>query len=267
MSNGSAEKKLKAMREGGHKLGRILAVLLEVAQPGVRLNAIETMATELIGKTGGTPSFQTVKGYSWATCLCVNEAVVHGVPSDVLLTEGDILTIDVGLLYKGFHTDTAWTTLISNIKHQISNIQIKNQKVEEKEKFLRVGEEALKKAIEQARVGNRVGHISQVIQETIEGAGYHIVHSLVGHGVGKKLHEEPQIPGFLKKRDLAKTPELHAGMTLAIEVIYARGSGGVTYESADGWTIKTSDKSDSAVFEHTITVTSDNPVILTARTN
>ena len=258
MNKESDEKKLVAMREGGKKLAGILEELLDAAEPGTSLRTIDNLAEKLIAREGGTPSFKTVKGYHWATCLCVNEAVVHGVPSDVLLTEGDMLTIDVGLLYKGFHTDTAWTKIVTSNETKVTSDKIR---------FLHTGEEALTKAITQAREGNHVGDISRVIQTTIEGAGYHIVHSLVGHGVGKKLHEEPQIPGFLKKGELAKTPELHAGMTLAIEVIYARGSGGVTYESADGWTIKTSDKSDSAVFEHTITVTSDNPVILTARTN
>ena len=259
MKRATGDVKIAAMTEGGRKLGRILQQLLHAAQPGVRLNAIETMATDLIGKAGGTPSFQTVKGYSWATCLCINDAIVHGVPTDRKLTEGDIFTIDVGMVYKGFHTDTAWTKIIQNSQLTMNNVG-------EKERFLNAGKEALKIAIEQAKAGNHVGHISQAIQTVIEGAGYGIVKTLVGHGVGRSLHEEPQIPGFVKG-DISRTPLLVAGMTLAIEVIYARGNGAVSYESSDGWTIKTRDGSDAAVFEHTIAIGSVGPIILTGRTD
>lgn len=238
---------IHTMSEGGKRLGEILANLLAFAGSDVRLDAIEQLAQTLIAKSGGAPSFQTVKGYQWATCLCVNEVVVHGVPSPYVLKNGDILTIDIGLLYKGLHTDTAWTKKIGG----------------ENDVFLKVGESALEKAIVQARVGNYVGHISQAIQDTIEGAGYSIVKSLVGHGVGRELHEPPQIPGFVRGR-IENTEKLVQGMTLAIEVIYAQGKGIVVYANDDGWSIATADHSLSAVFEHTIVVTNGTPRILTA---
>lgn len=239
-------KKLAAMREGGQKLARILEDLLTRADAGVTLLSLEERAQKLIEDTGGSPSFQTVKGYKWATCLCVNEVVVHGIPSEYLLKDGDLLTIDIGLFYKGFHTDTAWTKTIGK----------------QNETFLKVGEKALRKAIDKARPGNRVGHISQTIQHIIEGAGYGVVKSLVGHGVGRKLHEVPQIPGFLTG-DIDNTLPLVPGMTIAIEVIYAQGDGRVVYDNDDGWSIATADRSLSAVFEHTLVITAKEPVVLT----
>lgn len=242
------------MREGGAKLGAILQDLLAMAQPGVALLDIEARAQELIRQAGGEASFQTVKGYRWATCLCVNDVVVHGVPTPYVLKEGDILTVDVGLRYGGFHTDTAWT---KEVKGQRSK-----GKSEEKETFLRVGEEALRRAIEKVRAGNRVGHISQAIQDTVEASGYSIVKTLVGHGVGRELHEAPQIPGFIRG-PVEATPKLEEGMALAIEVIYAMGDGRVGYSTKDGWSIASQDGSTTAVFEHTVLVTEGEPEVLT----
>lgn len=246
------------MHEGGAKLGAILQKLLVRAEVGVSLLDLEALAVQLIGEAGGEPSFKTVKGYKWATCLCVNDVVVHGIPTPYVLKDGDMLTIDVGLLYKGFHTDTAWTKLIqgrqsSDISHQIEKT---------KEKFLKIGEEALWEAVKQAKAGNRIGHISQAIQKIIEGAGYGIVRTLVGHGVGQELHEAPQVPGFLKGQT-SETPELVAGQTLAIEIIYAMGSGAVVYPNDDGWSIASRDGSLTAVFEHTIVITGGEPHVLT----
>lgn len=239
---------IKVMSEGGRLLGNILKALLQEAKLGVKTKDLDNLAQNLIEKIGGKPSFKTVKGYKWATCMCVNNEVVHGIPNDVL-SEGDVLCIDIGLFYKGFHTDTAWTKLI------------KNQKEESIERFLAAGKRALYKAINQVRIGNRVGHISKAIQETIEEGGYSVVKALVGHGIGKKLHEEPQIPGFLTS-DIKATPQLEEGMVLAIEVIYNEGSDQVMHKN-DGWTIVTKDGSNSAVFEHTVVVTKEGAQILT----
>lgn len=243
------------MREGGAKLGAILQKLLEAAQPGVSLLSIDEMADRLITEAGGEASFKSVEGYKWATCLCVNEVVVHGIPTARILAESDILTIDVGMIYKGFHTDTAWTKIIANSQSRIANR-------EEKTKFLHAGQLALERAINQAKIGNRVGHISQTIQRVIEGAGYGVVRTLVGHGVGRALHEEPQIPGILKT-SIELTPKLEEGMTIAIEVIYAAGSPAVVYDNDDGWSIASKDRSLTAVFEHTVAITTEGPIVLT----
>ena len=240
---------IDAMREGGAKLGAILQQLLNKAQPGVALLEIETLADRMIVEAGGEASFKTVKGYKWATCLCVNDVVVHGIPTKYVLKDGDIFTIDVGILYKGFHTDTAWTKIIGPQNEEVN-------------KFLKTGEDALWQAIAQARAGNRIGHISQTIQQIIEGAGFGIVKTLVGHGVGRELHEAPQVPGFLKV-PIEATPELLKDMTIAVEVIYAAGSGAVVYSNDDGWSIATRDGSLTAVFEHTIVITEGQPQVLT----
>ncbi len=257
MIDTKSKAEIDTMREGGRKLGIILNELLNVAQPGITLKALDKHADEMIQESGGTASFKTVQGYQWATCLCVNDVVVHGIPTEYILQSGDILTIDVGILYKGFHTDTAWTKIVHSSGSTVDS-QVK--------KFLSTGQEALKRAIEQAKVGNRIGHISQAIQQTIEGAGYSIVKTLVGHGVGRELHEEPQIPGAIKI-PIIETRELIEGMTIAIEVIYAMGSGVVVYDNDDGWSIATRDGSLSSVFEHTVAITSRGPYVLTQTTS
>lgn len=243
------------MREGGKKLGNILQILLTSAVAGITLLQLEDQAQKLIAEAGGTPSFQTVDGYRWATCLCVNEVVVHGIPTPYLLQVGDVLTIDIGMLYKGFHTDTAWTKIITNEKLQVTNY-------EEKQTFLNIGMLALERAMEAAKVGNHIGDISYVIQKTIEDAGYSVVKSLTGHGVGKVLHEDPQIPNYVRGK-IDNTSLLVEGMTIAIEPIYTMGKGEVVYENDDGWTIATRDRSLSAVFEHTIALTHEGSLVLT----
>ncbi len=255
--NVKTKEEIAIMKEGGSRLASILKELLAMANPGVTLLSIDKRADELIAAAGGFPSFKTVKGYSHATCLCINDEVVHGVPNERMLAEGDLLTIDIGLVYQGLHTDTAWTKIIS---HQPSAIS--HQQYQDKEKFLKIGEEALWKGIREARAGNRIGNISKVIQETIEGAGYSIVKTLVGHGVGRELHEAPQIPNFLKG-DIASTGELEEGMTIAIEPIYAAGVGDIVYSNTDGWTLATRDRTLSAECEHSVAVTAGEPLVLT----
>lgn len=254
MINIKSPLEITIMREGGRKLSEILQKLLDFAQPGVSLNQIETEANKLIALSGGSASFKTVPDYHWATCLCVNDCIVHGIPTDYILKDGDNLTIDIGLLYQGFHTDTAWAKVVRSPDSKIT--------IDEKIKFLKTGEEALAQAIEKAKIGNHIGDISAAIQTTIEGAGYSIVKSLVGHGVGRELHEEPQIPGFLRSK-IENTTLLIEGMVIAVEVIYAMGSGEAVYGSDDGWTIVTRDGSISAVFEHTLALTAGGTHVLT----
>ncbi len=249
--------KIQRQREGGKKLGIILQKLLDMANVGISLVDIEEEAQRLIKAAGGTPSFQTVEGYRWATCLCINDEVVHGVPRGYVLQDGDLLTIDVGMLYKGYHTDTAWTKIVT-----YSDFTLDTFKYRDLSSFLHVGEQALFRAIKQAKAGNRIGHISQVIQTTVENAGFHVITALVGHTVGKELHEKPQIPGYLRG-SIEKTPVLVNGMTIAIEVIYSMGSSHIVYANDDGWTLATSDGSLSAVFEHTILVSEHYPEVLT----
>ncbi len=253
MKKPNIQEKIHAMTEGGQKMGTILKELMDVSKPGVNLLQIEALAQKRIKEAGGVPSFPTVEDYQWATCLCVNEVIVHGIPVDRVLVDGDLFTVDIGMIYKGYHTDTGWTKIVTD------NPETINKKNAE---FLRVGEEALWKAIDQARVGNRIGHISKTIGDIVQGAGFGIVKSLVGHGVGTELHEPPQIPGFLRG-SVEHTLPLVAGMTIAIEVIYTMGKPEVYYPNDDGWSIATRDGSLTAVFEHTVEVTADQPNVLT----
>lgn len=253
--NPKSQEEIQIMTEGGRKLGNIRDALLEFAHPKVTLLQVEEHAQELIEKSGGTPSFKTVGGYAWATCLCVNDVIVHGIPTMYELRDGDLFTLDIGLLYKGFHTDTAWTMTVGGNTSISGGITAHSH-------FRSVGEAALEGAIREAKIGNRVGDISRAIQTTVEGAGYSVIRALVGHGVGRMLHEEPQIPGYLRG-SVADTPELVEGMTIAIEVIYAEGASGVMYKGDDGWSIATRDGSLSAVFEHTIAITKNGPSVLT----
>lgn len=244
--------KIEAMKEGGAVLSATLTELLAIAQPGTTLLEIEALAQKRIREAGMKPSFSTVADYKWATCLCVNDVIVHGIPTKYALGEGDLLTIDIGLINRQYHTDTAWSKVVCRPSYAIDPDVLE---------FLDVGSKALREAIKEARAGNNVGHISKVIQDRVAGHGYGIAKQLVGHGVGKTLHEPPQIPGYLKGR-IEKTPPLSEGMTIAIEVIYTMGSPVMSYDP-DGWSIRTKDHSLSAVFEQTLAVTATGPQILT----
>lgn len=254
MSNKQTEQKIAAMKEGGAVLSSVLKELVDMAVPGVSLLEIEALAQKRIKEAGMKPSFSTVADYKWATCLCINDVIVHGIPSEYRVKEGDVLTIDIGLIHNKYHTDTAWTKVI---RAPESAYEIPAHV----KKFLQTGLDALLQATKQARNGNRVGHISKTIQDIVEGAGYGIAKSLVGHGVGTTLHEPPQIPGYLKGA-IEKTPLLTTGMTIAIEVIYTMGNPAMIYLD-DGWSIATRDHSLSSVFEHTIAITDGDPLILT----
>lgn len=248
-----SEDEIILMTEGGKLLCDIRNNLLKEIKPGALPIEIDLLAQKLIAQAGGSPSFMTVNDYKWATCISVNDGVVHGIPPNTPLNVGDVVGLDVGLLYKGYHTDTSWTVFLPG-QDTAQNTQVND--------FLKIGKEALEKAIVQARVGNRVGHISQAIQQTVEGAGFSVVRSLVGHGVGKTLHESPQVPGILT-RPVNKTPELVDGMVLALEVIYNLGKPEIKFKNEDGWTLVTKDGTISGLFEHTVHVSATGPHVLT----
>lgn len=253
MSLIKTEAELEIMARGGKILARIRDRLLDEVKVGTVPLQIDNLAKKLIQEAGGRPSFMTVKDYKWATCINVNDEVVHGIPGDKPLKEGDVVGLDVGLFYEGFHTDTSWTTVVRSSQFAVDR---------SKEKFLTVGKQALRNAISEARLGNRVGHISKAIQDTIEGAGYSVVRSLVGHGVGKKLHQPPQIPGILTRK-IEDTLALQKGMVLAIEAIYNMGKPEITYKNNDGWTLATLDGSISGLFEETVAISQKGPIVLT----
>jgi methionyl aminopeptidase len=225
---------------GGQALSEILFATLSQAKPGVSTLELETYFDRQIHQRGFTSSFKTVGNYPFSTCINLNEGIVHGFPQkNKIIKKGDILSIDGGLIHRGFHTDMAFTAPIGPINKKIDH-------------FLKIGQKALSLAIKAAQPGRRIGHISQAIQTCIESAGYSVSPNLTGHSIGKKLHEEPFIPGILKK-PLDQTPFIKPGQSLAIEVIYTLGSPQIRLEP-DGWTLSTVDKSLSALFEKTILI-------------
>lgn len=236
---------LKLIRKSGQIAAAALKKALLAVKPGVTELKIDQIAKDEIFKLGGDLSYKTVPGYDFATCITVNEQVVHGIPTERQFKEGDLVSIDLAVQYRGWHTDCAWTILLG--------------KDPEKQKFLQAGEKALWKAIDQAVEGARIGDISATIQSEVEAAGYSVVRSLVGHGVGKSLHQDPEIPGV----GIAGTgPFIKNGMSLAIEVIYTKGSYELLLEK-DGWTYSTADKSWGGLFEMSVIAGKGKAEVLT----
>lgn len=243
---------LKKMEEGGAILSSVLLHLLKQTVPGVSLRELDVLAEREILKRGAKPSFKTVKNYKWTICACVNDVVVHGIPGSYILRKGDVVGIDCGVYYKGFNTDSSWTIRLID----------GTVKEPEADRFLDVGKKALQCAIKEVKIGNYIYDISKAMQGTIESAGFSTVRTLVGHGVGKKLHEEPEVPNFVSKPRLT-TPKIVEGMTLAVEAIYNFGTADIRYKGTDGWTIATKDGKISGLFEATVVATSHGCVFLT----
>jgi methionyl aminopeptidase len=240
------DKEVLDMIEGGKILARVKNQLKKMIKVGVSALDVENMAVKLIKKEGAYPSFMKVPNYHWATCINVNEGMVHGIPKkEIVFKSGDIVSVDVGVYFKGFHTDTSFTLAIDPDK--------------DTQKFLDCGRTALRKAIKVCKSGKYISDISQEIEETIKACGYSPIIALTGHGVGKSLHEEPMIPCFVTKKNDIKIKE---GMTLAIEVMYALGSSDLVIEN-DGWTISMRDDKISALYEETVAVTKHGPIVLT----
>lgn len=250
------EREIALMAKSGRKLAQIRELLVKKAKPGVRTITLDRLAEKEILAFGGLPSFKTVRGYRFTTCISINDEVVHGLPSERQIKFGDVVGIDLGMIYQGWHTDTAWTVLVGDRGSVTSD-----QREKQVKNFLKVGEETLGKAIKEVKLGKRIGHISQIIESNIKQAGYSPVKILTGHGVGKVLHEDPPIPQFLDS-DVRQTPEIIPGMTLAIEVIYNLGTAEVAQKN-DGWTIVTADGKISATFEKTIAVSDSGVLVLT----
>jgi len=243
-----SESEIEIMAEGGAKLGRVKKALAEAVKEGVRASDIEDLAVKLIKEEGAECSFKKVPGYHWATCVNVNEGLVHGIPvSSVIFKKGDIVKIDVGVYFKGFHTDTS--------------ISVGIDLSPEGRKFLNTGREALAKALKEVKEGNYIYDISKAIEDAVEEVGYATIKALVGHGVGRELHEEPQIPCFVLG-ERTGSAQIKPGMVLAVEVMYAAGSDKVEVLE-DGWTIAMRDGKISGLFEDTIAVTKLGPKVLT----
>jgi methionyl aminopeptidase len=238
---------IQIMNEANQIVGDTLNMLREKAVPGMSTWQLDSWAEEYARHYGATPAFKGYHGFPGSLCVSLNEQVVHGIPSKkIVLQEGDILSIDFGVRYKDFFGDAAITLAIGKISAEKMNL-------------LKVTRESLYKGIEQARVGNRINDISGAVQNHVEKHGFSVVRQFVGHGIGTKLHEGPEVPNYsIENR---RSPRIMAGMVLAIEPMVNLG----TYEVKvlkDGWTVITKDRSPSAHFEHSIAVTEDGPLIL-----
>lgn len=245
---------LKLMRVSGEIATKALKRAMESIKVGISELEVDEVVKKEIYKYGGDLSYKTVPGYKYATCITVNEEVVHGIPTERKFVSGDLVSVDLAVIYKGWHTDCAWSVLVRG-----KGKGERGKNYEEKEKFLKVGEEALWLAVAQAVDGNRIGDISHAIQAKVEGAGYSVVRSLVGHGVGRSLHENPEIPGIGSP---GTGPVVKSGMTLAIEVIYTKGGPDVVL-GEDNWTFSSQDKSWGGLFEVTVIAGEKKAEVLT----
>ena len=244
--------KIDTMKVCGGMLGRVRAALYDFTQVGVTPKQVEFKARELIKAEGGELSFTKVPGYHWATCININDGIVHGIPiSEVPFKSGDLVTVDVGVFYHGYHTDAAFSKVVG-------------KSTAEKDKFIKAGLEGLKNAIAAVKPGNRIGDISEAMESTLKQYGYRATRELTGHGVGRELHEDPMISNVVVG-PREKTPVIQLGQTLAIEIIYVQGKPSLVLEE-DGWTISVKDGTLSAVHEETVLVTEDGCSILTTPT-
>jgi methionyl aminopeptidase len=239
---------IETMSRAGAVVARTLEVLGALVKPGVTTAELDEAAEEHIRSEGGSPTFKGYRGFPAAICTSPNSMVVHGIPGSYRLAEGDLLSVDVGVTLDGFVADSAYTFAVGDVDGDA-------------ERLLEVCQAALAAGIEQARAGNHVQDISAAVQRTTEEAGFSVVRSLVGHGIGRSMHEEPQVPNF---GEPGRGPLLQPGMTLAIEPMINAGGPDV-WMADDRWSISTDDGSLSAHFEHTVAVTENGPLVLTTR--
>ena len=237
---------IEKMAAAGQVVVDTLALIGENIRPGVTTGELDRLAADYIASQGATSPFMGYKGYPATICTSRNDIVVHGIPGHVRLDEGDILSADVGVVLDGFVADSAYTFAVGAISDEV-------------QRLLDACQAALEAGIEQCTPGNRLSDISHAIQTATEEAGYAVVRSLVGHGIGRSMHEDPQIPNY---GDPGRGPELAAGMTFAVEPMITAGASDVVVHD-DEWSISTADASLSAHFEHTVAITDEGPRVLT----
>jgi len=241
------EEEIQIIKESAQILGKTHGEVAKLVKPGVKTSVLDNVAEEFIRDHGGIPSFKNYNGsFPASLCISVNEVVVHGFPGNYELRDKDVVSIDCGVCYKGFHSDSAYTYPLEGVDEK--TLQLLDRTYE-----------SLFKGIEQAKAGNRMGDVSHAIQSYVESFGYGVVRELVGHGVGKNLHEDPEVPNYGKR---GKGVKLVAGMVFAIEPMINMGTKNVVQER-DGWTIRTADRKPSAHFEHMVAIGEEMTEVLT----
>lgn len=243
---GKSKKELEKMRAAGQLVGQVLQELRKMAQPGVATIEVDRAAEKMIRDAGALPTFKGYHGFPYSICASINEQVVHGFPSNYTLKEGDIFSIDCGVTLDGFVGDTATTVPIGTVS-------------EDRLKLVRVTEECLDLAIEQCWPGKHLGDIGAAVQQHAEAHGYSVVRDYVGHGIGRRMHEDPQIPNYGKP---GQGPKIRAGYVFAVEPMINMGTHH-TKVLEDGWTVITLDGKPSSHSEHTIAITEEGPEVLT----
>lgn len=256
------EQEIEVMHEGGKILANILRKLVKAVKPGITTKDLNKLAEELVfkpspsverlGEFGLKPSFLNYNGFPAVLCASINDEIVHGVPSDKELKKGDLLKLDMGILWKGFHTDSAVTVLVGGSL-------LFNKSTLLKKKLIRVTRESLEIGIKQARIGNTLGDIGSAIQKYVEKNGFGVIRDLVGHGIGRELHEEPQVMNYGQAGQGLKVVE---GMVMAIEPMVVTGDWRIE-EGSDGFVFQTKDGGLAAHFEHTVAITDKGPLVLT----
>jgi methionyl aminopeptidase len=240
------DQEIELIRKSGVLLGKTHAEVAKLIKPGIKTSVLDECAFEFIKSNGGKPSFKGYNGFPYSLCISVNESVVHGFPGDYILKEGDIISIDCGVLLNGFHSDSAYTYPVGKVSPEVA-------------KLMKITKESLFKGLAEAVSGNRIGDIGFAIQQHVEEEGYSVVRELVGHGIGKDLHEAPEVPNYGKR---GKGLKLEEGMVIAIEPMVNMGKRAIVQEE-DGWTIRTADRMPSAHFEHTVAIRKGKVDILT----
>lgn len=237
---------IELIRESAVILGKAHAEVTKCIRPGIKTIELDRVAEEYIRDNNGVPSFKNYNGFPGTLCISLNDQVVHGIPGDYELKDGDVVSVDCGVLLNGFHSDSAYTYCVGESDPKV-------------EALLKATKESLYKGIEKAVSGGRLGDISFAVQDYVEQKGYSVVRELVGHGIGRKLHEAPEVPNYGKR---GKGLKLKEGLVIAVEPMINLGKKEVVQE-ADGWTIRTIDRMPSAHFEHTVAVAKGKVDVLT----
>ncbi len=247
MTNLKTPYEIGIMRRAGIALARVTSELRAACQAGVRTEEIDKLADARIREAGARPGFLGYHGFPKSICISINDEAVHGIPGNRRINDGDLVSLDLGLVLDGFWADMGVTVPVGNVSPAAK-------------KLVRVTEESFWKAVDQCVPGNRIGDISHSVQSHVEANGFSVIRQFVGHAIGRNMHEDPQVPNFGRAHT---GPELKVGMTLAIEPMVNMDSPDV-YIKPDGWTVCTSDGSLSSYYEHTVAITKDGPEILTA---
>ncbi|MCJ8166929.1 type I methionyl aminopeptidase [Pontibacter sp. E15-1] len=240
------EEEIELIRQSALILSKAHGEIAQLIKEGVSTVTLDNRAEEYIRDNGGQPSFKNYNGFPYSLCISVNSTVVHGFPGEYVLNDGDVISVDAGVYYKGFHSDCAYTHAVGNVSEEVTDL-------------LKVTKESLYKGIDKATIGFRMGDVSFAIQDHAEKHGYGVVRELVGHGIGRNLHESPEVPNYGKR---GQGPKLQDGLVIAIEPMITLGTRHIVQED-DGWTIRTRDNKPSAHFEHTVVVRKDQAEILT----